>query len=57
MQLSAPTQIVFIIAVVIAIVGLLAAYTTIVSFLPISAFLIMTIAFIVLAIGNLMKGM
>lgn len=57
MQLTAPTQIVFIIAVVIAIVALLAAYTTAVSFLPISAFLIMTIAFVVLALGNLLKGM
>lgn len=57
MPLSAPTQIVFIIAVVIAIVGLLAALTTLVSFLPISAFWIMTIAFAVLALGNLLKGM
>lgn len=56
MQLSAPTQIVFIIAVVLAIVALLAAFTTVVSFLPISAFWVMTIAFIVLAAGNLMKG-
>jgi hypothetical protein len=57
MPLSAPTAIVFGIAVIIAIVGLLAALTTVVSFIPVSAFWIMTVAFVVLALGNLLKGM
>jgi hypothetical protein len=57
MTLTAPTQIVFIIAVVIAIIGLLAALTTYVAFIPLSAFWIMTIAFVVLALGVLLKGM
>lgn len=56
MTLSAPNQIVFIVAVIIAIIGLLAGLTTVVAFIPISAFWIMTIAFVVLAAGCLIKG-
>ncbi|QKD03407.1 hypothetical protein [Mesorhizobium loti] len=55
MNLSAPTQIVFIIAVVIAIIGVLAALG-IVAFIPLASVWIVTIAFVVLAIGCLMRG-
>lgn len=57
MELSAPTQIVFIIAVVIAILGLIAQFTAILAFLPIGAFWYMTVAFVILAAGCLLKGM
>ena len=55
MNLSAPTQIVFIIAVVIAIIALLMVFNVI-GFIPIAAFWVMTIAFVVLAAGCLLKG-
>lgn len=57
MSLSAPKQIVFIIAVVIAIIALLMFYTSIIPALGISAFHVLLIGFIVLALGNLLKGM
>lgn len=55
MSLSAPTMIVFIISVVIALVGLLAGLA-IIPGLPISAFWIMTVAWVVLAAGCMFKG-
>ncbi|MBN9233793.1 MULTISPECIES: hypothetical protein [Phyllobacteriaceae] len=55
MNLSAPTQIVFIISVVIAIIGLLAALGVL-SFIPLAAVWIMLIAYIVLAVGCLLRG-
>lgn len=55
MNLSAPTQIVFIISVVIAIIGVLAALGVF-AFIPLASVWIVTIAFVVLAIGCLMRG-
>jgi hypothetical protein len=55
MNLSAPTNIVFIIALVIAILGLLAGLG-IFAIIPLSAFWLMTIAYVVLAAGCLLKG-
>ena len=54
-NLSAPTNIVFIIAVIIAIVAALAALG-VVSFIPIASVWIMAAAFVVLMIGCLFKG-
>ncbi|MBC7280442.1 hypothetical protein [Hoeflea sp.] len=54
MNLSAPTQIVFLLSLVIAIVGILAGLAVIPG-LPISAFWIVVIAYVVLAVGNLLK--
>ncbi len=54
MKLSAPTQVVFIIAVIIAIVGLIAFFVPSVA---VYAFWIMTLAFVVLAVGCLLTGM
>ena len=54
MNLSAPTMIVFIISVVIAILGLLGYYAGI--GMPIGNFHIMLIAWLVLAAGCLFKG-
>lgn len=55
MSLSAPTNIVFIISLVVAILGLLAGLG-IFSIIPISAFWLMTIAYGILALGCLLKG-
>ncbi|MBO6716464.1 MAG: hypothetical protein JJ913_00765 [Rhizobiaceae bacterium] len=55
MSLSAPTQIVFIIALIIAIIALL-MFFSVITFVPIAAFWVMTIAYVVLAGACLMKG-
>ncbi|MGE0844677.1 MAG: hypothetical protein AB7L41_00305 [Flavobacteriaceae bacterium] len=56
MNLSAPTMPVFIISLVIAIVGLLAALGTL-SAIPLASVWIMAIAYVVLAVGCLLKGL
>jgi hypothetical protein len=55
MNLSAPTQVVFIITIVIAIIGLLMAFGVF-SLGAISAFWVMTIAYVVLAAACLFRG-
>jgi hypothetical protein len=55
MNLSAPKQIIFIIALVIAIIALL-MFLNVITFVPIPAFWAMTIAYAVLAVGCLIKG-
>ena len=55
MKLSAPTQIVFIISLVIAALGLLAA-TGVFAIIPIASVWIMTIAYAILAAACLLKG-
>ncbi|MFH1796644.1 MAG: hypothetical protein ABIK36_02760 [Pseudomonadota bacterium] len=55
MNLSAPTMVVFIIALVIAIIALL-MFLNVVTFIPVAAFWVMTLAYVVLAGGCLFKG-
>lgn len=55
MKLSAPTNLVFIVAVVIAVIAALAA-SGVVSIVPIASVWIMGVAFVVLALGCLLKG-
>lgn len=55
MKLSAPTQIVFIIAVVVAIIALL-MFLGVLAMIPVPSFWVMTIAFVILAGGCLLKG-
>jgi len=55
-QLSAPKQITFWIAVVIAVLGVLASLVSI-PVLSSFAFWLMVIAFVVLAAGNLVDGL
>ena len=55
MDLSAPKNVIFIVAVVIAIVAALAALG-VVSFIPVASVWIMAVAFVVLALGCLLKG-
>jgi len=56
MKLSAPTQIVFIISLVVAVVGLLTALG-ILAMIPIASVWVMLVAYVILAAGCLMKGM
>ena len=55
MKLSAPTQIVFLISVVVAVIGLLAALR-ILSFVPVASVWIMLVAYIILTVGCVLKG-
>ena len=55
LNLSAPTTVIFIISVVIALLGILVSLAIIPS-LPIPSFWLMAIAYAVLAIGCLFRG-
>ena len=55
MKFSAPTGLVFLIALVVAIVAALEAMGTI-SVIPLASVWIMAIAYVVLAVGCLIKG-
>lgn len=55
MNLSAPAMVVFIIALIIAIIAVLMSLSVI-TFIPIAAFWVMTLAYVVLAAGCLFKG-
>jgi predicted membrane channel-forming protein YqfA (hemolysin III family) len=55
MTLSAPTMVVFIISLVLALLGVLAGLAVIPA-LPVAAFWIVVIGYIVLAAGCLLKG-
>jgi 4-amino-4-deoxy-L-arabinose transferase-like glycosyltransferase len=55
MNLSAPTQIVFIISVLVAIVGVLMALGVL-AMIPIASVWVVTLAFVILAVACLMKG-
>lgn len=56
MQLSAPTKIVFIIAIVLAVVSLLPVIGIPLGALGAYSYWLLLVAFIVLAAGNLLKG-
>jgi hypothetical protein len=56
MQLSAPTKIVFIIAVILAVISLLPVIGIAVGVLGAYSYWLLLIAFIVLAAGSLFKG-
>ncbi len=55
MTLNAPTQIVYFIALVIAIIALL-MFLNVITFIPVAAFWVMTLAYVVLAVACLLKG-
>jgi hypothetical protein len=55
MQLNAPTQVVFIISLILAVLALI-GYFVAIPFLTAYAFWIAIIAYVVLAAGCLMKG-
>ena len=56
MKLSAPTQMIFIISLVVAVIGLLMALGVL-AMIPIASVWVMTLAYAILAVGCLMKGM
>ncbi len=55
MTLNAPTQIVYFIALVIAVIALL-MFLNVITFIPVAAFWVMTLAYVVLAVACLLKG-
>ena len=55
MNLSAPTNLVFFITVIIALLAVLATIGT-VAVIPVAPFWLMTGAYVVLALGVLLKG-
>ena len=56
MKLSAPTQMIFIISLVVAVIGLLMALGVL-AMIPIASVWVMMLAYVILAAGCLMKGM
>ncbi len=56
MQLSAPKQVTFWVAVVVAVIGLIASFVAI-PFLSTYALWIVVLGFIILAAGNVMEGL
>jgi len=56
MYLSRPTQVVFVISVLLAIAALL-IFLNVLQFAAIPSFWIMTAAFVLLLLGNLVKGL
>ena len=55
MRFNAPTKLVFVISLVIAVIAALAALGS-VAFIPLASVWIMAIAYVVLAVGCLIKG-
>jgi len=56
MELSAPTKIVFIVAIVLAVISLLPIIGIAVGAIGAYSYWLLLVAFIVLAAGNLLKG-
>jgi hypothetical protein len=54
-RLSAPTQVVFLISLIIAVIALIGFFVTI-PFVSLYAFWIAIVAYVVLALGCVMKG-
>ena len=56
-SLNAPTKIVFLISLVLAVLALLGAWVISIPVISGNAFLMMLLAYVVLAAGNILKGM
>lgn len=56
MNLNAPTQMIFIIAVVLAIIALVGYLVPTIAIIGVYSFWIMTVAFVVLTAGVLFRG-
>lgn len=56
MNLNAPTQLIFIIAVVLALIALVGYFVPTIAIIGVYTFWIMTAAFVVLAAGVLFRG-
>ena len=56
MNLNAPTQLMFIIAVVLALIALIGYFVPTIAIIGVYSFWIMAVAFVVLAAGVLFRG-
>ena len=56
MQLNAPKQIVWLVAVILGVVGLVSYFITIPG-LSANAFWLVTVGFVILALGTFLKGL
>ncbi len=56
MNLSAPKQVVFLIAVILAVLSVVSLYAVTIPVVTVNAYWFMTGAFVVLALGNMLKG-
>ena len=56
MALNAPTKLIFLLSLIIALVALAVALNVL-SFVPLRAVWIMTVAYVVLAAGSVFKGL
>ena len=57
MSLNAPTKMVFLISLVLAVLALLGAWVISIPVISGNAFLMMLLAYVVSAAGNILKGM
>ena len=57
MSLNAPTKMVFLISLVLAVLALLGTWVISIPVIGGNAFLVMLLAYVVLAAGNILKGM
>ncbi len=57
MKLSAPKQVVFLIAVILAVLSIVSAKVTAIPVVSGYEYWTMTIAFILLALGNMVRGL
>ena len=57
MSLNAPTKMVFLISLVLAVLALLGAWVISIPVISGNAFLMTLLAYVVLAAGNILKGM
>jgi hypothetical protein len=57
MKLSAPKQITYLIAIIIGIVAVAATYFVTIPFFTANAFIVLIVAFVILALANFVKGL
>lgn len=57
MNLSAPKQVVFLIAVILAVLSLVSVYVTPIPVIADNGYIVMTVAFVLLAVANMVKGL
>ena len=57
MKMNAPKNITWTIAVVIGLLALIGNYVAVIPFVTANAFILVTVAFVLLALGCLLKGL
>ena len=56
MKLSAPKKLTFLVSLIIAIIAVVVNFLVTIPFLTVNAFILLIIAFVILAAGNYLKG-